>query len=56
VRERHGADPARIARHWHAAGDAAAAAPWLLRAAERSRALGRVDEARAFEREARDGA
>jgi len=56
VRERQRADPARIARHWQAAGDAAAAAPWLLRAAERSRALGLVDEARAFEREARDGA
>jgi len=52
VRERQGADPARIARHWQAADDAAAAAPWLLRAAERSRALGLVDEARAFEREA----
>lgn len=52
ARERQGADPARIARHWQAAGDAAAAAPWLLRAAERSRALGLVDEARSFEREA----
>jgi DNA-binding SARP family transcriptional activator len=52
VRERQGADPARIARHWQAAGDAAAATPWLLRAAERSRALGLMDEARGFEREA----
>ena len=52
VSERQGADPARIARHWQAAGDAAAAAPWLLRAAERSCALGLVDQARGFEREA----
>jgi DNA-binding SARP family transcriptional activator len=51
VRERQGADPARIARHWQAAGDAAAAAPWLRRAADRSRALGLVDEACGFERE-----
>ena len=52
VRERQGADPARIARHWQAAGDAGAAAPWLRRAAERSRALGLQDEAIGFEREA----
>lgn len=49
---RQGADPARIARHWQAAGDAAAAAPWLRRAAERSRALGLAGEAHGFEREA----
>lgn len=52
VRERQGADPARIARHWQAAGEPAAAVPWLRRAAERSRALGLADEAQAFEREA----
>lgn len=34
----HGGEPARIAAHWQAAQDAAAALPWLLRAADAAHA------------------
>jgi tetratricopeptide (TPR) repeat protein len=46
--EKHGGDPARIAEHWMAAGQALQAAPWWLRAADLAQASFRLDEAVGF--------
>lgn len=40
-----GGEPARVARHWLAAGQALQAAPWLARASAQAAGLGRLREA-----------